>query len=456
MKILLLFLIIIHVYLWVLILNASSKKRNFIITGIMRISFLYDFILIIFPLFLYFIGIGDYSIQLRILFEIKFLLLGYLYHLIFLFSFLMFFKYFKFKECSYEKIQSNIPSIFVKFLQFISIITTFIYVTMALGFEFIGNPFFISVITIFWYSGFCFIVFLVYKSSSKKKILNLFLLFACILSLFIIAIKTGVRGRILWIPLLYIYIFLMTKQKILFSIKKLLIISLFIVLLIPSFYLFSFGEYRNDFANNIEFDELLSYLSNLMLDPKFLTEAFKNIFSIYVERSIGIINNYFLSIQYDFLDFKFIKIYKGLFMLFIPSEIYSDKPILGSPGMLHDMAMYKSMIYYNLDGLMGSVLASGHAFWELGYFGLTVYPLFYVSIIYCITSIKLPYFPYFNILIALIILGGLITDAFSTIFIPIYAILDIFFKSCLPLISLLFFIDFLLKPKKYSKKEYFK
>ena len=451
MKILLFFLILIHVYLWVLIFIVSNKKRNFILTGILRISVTYDFILIILPIFLYFIGNGDYTIQLSINFDIKFLVLGYVYHTIFLFSFLIFFKYFKFKECSFENFKSGIPSLFKKYLQFISIISTFIYTSLALGFNFIDNPFFISLITIFWYSGLCSIVILIYNNSSYKKILNYVLLSTCILSLFLISIKTGVRGRILWVPLLYFYITLISQNKILFTAKKLIVVGLFIAILVPSFVLFSFAEYRNKFANNVGLDELLNIYTNLMLDPTFLSESFKNIFSIYVERSIGIINNYFLSNQFDFSDIKFIKIYEGLFTLFIPSEFYPDKPILGSPGVLHDMAMYKSMIYYNLDGLMGSVLASGHAFWELGYFGLVLYPFFYVLILYGITSIKLPYFPFFNILIVLIILGGLITDAFSTIFIPIYAIIDVFFKSCLPLIILQFLIVFILKPKKIIK-----
>lgn len=456
MKILLLFLIIIHIYLWVLIFNVSSKKRNFIITGIMRISVLYDFILIIFPLFLYFIGIGDYSIQLSVIFDIKFLLLGYLYHIIFLISFLIFFKYFKFKECRLENLHSNIHSIFKKYLQFISLISTFIYFSIAFGFSYIENPFFISAITIFWYSGLCSIVILIYHNSTTHNYFNKLLLFICILCLFLISIKTGVRGRILWVPLLYLYITLISQKKIIFSAKKFVYVAFFLVILIPSFVLFSFAEYRNNFANNIRLNELFNFYIDLMLDSKFIFEAFKNIFSIYVERSIGVINNYFLSNQYDFFDFKFLKIYEGIFSLFIPSEIYPNKPILGSPGGLHDMAMYKSMIFYNLNGLMGSVLASGHAFWELGYFGLIIYPLFYVIIIFSLTSFKLPYFPYFNILIVLIILGGLITDAFSTIFIPIYAILDIFFKSCLPLIILFYLINFLLTPKKYRKKEYYK
>jgi len=445
MKILLLFLILIHIYLWVLVFRVSSKKRNFIITGITRISFLYDSILIIFPIFLYLIGIGDYSTQLRVNFTIEFLVLGYFYHLIFLFSFFIFFKYFKFKECSYENLKSGIPLKFKNYLQFISIISSIIYLSIAIGFPFIENSIFTSLITIFWYSGLCSIIILMYHNPSNKNILNKALLFICFISLFLISIKTGVRGRILWIPLLYLYITLISKKIILFKTKNLLLSALFIIILIPSFVLFSFAEYRNEFANSIGIDELVNSYSNLMLDPKFLSESFKNIFSIYVERSIGIINNYFLSNQYDFFDFKFIKIYNGIFTLFIPSEIYPDKPILGSPGLLHDMAMYKSMINYNLDGLMGSVLASGHAYWELGYFGLIVYPLFYVCILYTLTSIKLPYFPYFNILIVLIILGGLITDAFSTLFIPIYAIIDIFIKSCLPLIILQYFI---IKPPK--------
>ena len=451
MKILLLFLILVHVYLWVLIFKISNKKRNFILTGILRISLLYDFILVILPLFLYLFGIGDYTIQLRVNFNIKFLVLGYFYHTIFLFSFLLFLKYFKFTECSFENLKSGIPSLFKKYLQFISIISTLIYTSIAVGFNFIENPFFTSLITIFWYSGLCSIIILIYHNASYNTILNKFLLFICIVSLFLISIKTGVRGRILWIPLLYLYITLISQKKILLTTKKIVFVGLFTAVLVPSFVLFSFAEYRNEFANNVGYEELFNSYLNLMLDSKFLSESFKNILSIYVERSIGILNNYFLSNQYDFFDFKFIKIYNGLFSLFIPSEILPDKPILGSPGVLHDMAMYKSMIYYNLDGLMGSVLASGHAFWELGYFGLVIYPFFYVLILYSITSIKLPYFPFFNILVVLIILGGLITDAFSTIFIPIYAIIDIFLKSCLPLIILLFLIVHILKSKKFSK-----
>jgi hypothetical protein len=205
------------------------------------------------------------------------------------------------------------------------------------------------------------------------------------------------------------------------------------------------AEYRNDFANKLSILELFQSFKNLLFETPFFLDSFKKIFTIYVERSIGIINNYLLSIQYDFFDLKFLKIYEGFFSVFIPTELYVNKPILGSPGLVHDMAMYRSMVNYNSEGMMGSVLASGHAFWELGYFGLILYPFFYVVLLKILTSARLPYFPFLNILISLIILGGLITDSFSTLFIPIYAIIDIFLKSCIPLIIILYFLKYFFK-----------
>jgi hypothetical protein len=136
-----------------------------------------------------------------------------------------------------------------------------------------------------------------------------------------------------------------------------------------------------------------------------------------------------------------LKIYNGILTLFIPTELYLNKPILGSPGILQDMAMYKSMINYNLEGVMGSVLASGHAFWELGYIGIALYPIFYVFVIYSLSSFRLPCFPFFNVLFTFIILGGLITDAFSTVFIPIYSLIDVLIKTCIPVFILFLFYN---------------
>ena len=134
-------------------------------------------------------------------------------------------------------------------------------------------------------------------------------------------------------------------------------------------------------------------------------------------------------------------IYFGVLFVLVPSEIYLSKPILGSLGDLYDSAMYKSMIYYNTEGVMGSVLASGHAYWEFGYIGLLIYPYFYVLILHLLSSARLPFFPYLNVFIALILIGGLITDGFSTLFIPVYAINDMFIKSCLPILIFYYFYN---------------
>jgi len=276
---------------------------------------------------------------------------------------------------------------------------------------------------------------LITKKQSFKKypLLSKFALI-CLISLVIIGILTGARGRIMWVA------FLIAITGYLNSERKYLIIS--VVLLFIFLPLFSFlGGQKNLVAHSIltggRPSDLLQIIFEERIDISIVTEQNVSFLDSFAERAQGPRNSVVLYNLYDKGAGADPSIYLGAILFPVPRFFWSEKPIPGSlDGKDENSAVHKVMdIGYNLS-YMGPLLASAHAYWEGGWIAVFSYG-FITGLLWSFIFAFCERLPKnIAIIIALSFAASLLIDGFLTAFYPLYSFILIFWKWVMPTLFL--------------------
>lgn len=284
---------------------------------------------------------------------------------------------------------------------------------------------------VFWYMPLVVCAFLITKRGEfSVNPIRTFIAAIPILSLIVVGITSGVRGRIVWAVSLLLVAGIFNRQK------KVIAISLFVsVLLLPIFAVLGDKDTRGAMASSSSQLEIYSLVLEAGIknisNSEDMFDAFLESFSW---RAQGVRNSVTLYKDYDYGGGGF-KTYSGTFLAFIPRGIWPDKPMLGSLDHTEfESAMYKVMLLgYGEPGTMGPFLASAHAYWEGGWIWLVVAGLItglFWSFIFRYCS-RLP-----DIIAAVVIFtfgAALLIDGLLTMLAPLYSFIIRLWLSILPL-----------------------
>lgn len=272
------------------------------------------------------------------------------------------------------------------------------------------------------------------QSFRKYPLLSMFALI-CLISVVIIGILMGLRGRIMWVAsFIAIAGYLNSKRKYLF------ISVLLIVIILP---LFSFlgGQYRGMAAESLMSGgrplDLIKIILEEIKDKSIVAEQNMPFLDSFAQRAQGPRNSVVLYKLFEKGTGANPSVYLGSALFPVPRYFWPEKPI---PGSLDDnpenSAIYKVVdIGYNLP-YMGSLLASAHAYWEGGWIAVILYGfltglLWFWIFVFCS---KLP--EHLAWIIALSFLASLLIDGFLTALYPLYTYILIAWKYVIPTLVL--------------------
>lgn len=265
-----------------------------------------------------------------------------------------------------------------------------------------------------------------------------------------LVVVSGVRGRVLWVAEFVLLISIVKKRF-----KPLLLMIVLVVAFIP--------------LNNILVTQIRPISEEIAKEGGITNKAIINIISTIIkgvkeppskdnvniieslaERAQGPRNGVALINHHDNGYRPGLNLYNGAIFYFIP-RMMINRPVIGSPNQdFQDAAIFKIMElnYPDVSFItMGPVLASVHAYWEGGYFGVIVIAIlaslmWIVLIKFCYTQPKL-----FGVLVCLLCCCALLIDGFVTVFSPLYSLIAIFWKNLLPLFLFYFAYYKISRPK---------
>lgn len=285
---------------------------------------------------------------------------------------------------------------------------------------------------VFWYMPLVVCAFLITRRGElSANPVRFFLALLPLISLVVIGITSGVRGRVVWVISLLIVAGIFNRQK------KIIAISLAMaILFLPIFAALGDRDMRSTMASStssrteiytLVYEVGIKNISNSGEMMKAFLESFS-------WRAQGVRNSVILYKDFDQGGGGF-RTYTGALFAFIPRGVWPEKPMLGSLDHTEsESAMYKVMLVgHGEPGTMGPLLASAHAYWEGGWIWLVVAGLitgvFWNSVFrYCR---QLP-----DIIAAVITLSfaaALLIDGLLTMLTPLYAFIIRFWLSLLPL-----------------------
>lgn len=288
---------------------------------------------------------------------------------------------------------------------------------------------------VFWYMPLVVCSFLITRRKEfSTNFVRFFLAIIPLISLVVIGITSGVRGRIIWAISLLLVAGIFNRQK------KIIAICLTVaILFLPIFAVLGDRDTRGAMASSITsrseiytlvYEAGIENISNSSEMMKAFLESFS-------WRAQGVRNSAVLYKDFDHGGGGF-KTYLGAPFALIPRGVWPEKPMLGSLDHTEfESAMYKVMLMgHGEPGTMGPLLASAHAYWEGGWIWLVVAGLitgiFWNAVFrYCR---KLP-----DIIAAVITLSfaaALINDGLLTMLTPLYAFIIRFWLSLLPLLCI--------------------
>lgn len=284
---------------------------------------------------------------------------------------------------------------------------------------------------VFWFSTLIACAFIVTKRGefSSRPVLTI-LAAIPLISLVVIGLTLGVRGRIIWAVSLLLIAGIFNGQK------KFIAFSLIVaILLLPVFAALGDRETRGIIESNSSRTEKLTLVYDLgtqnLTDYQELLEGFLDSFAW---RAQGLRNSVILFQDFESGGGGFMT-YLGTIFAPVPRVFWAEKPMLGSlDHTVNESAMYKVMLLgHGEPGTMGPYLASAHAYWEGGWIWLVVAGLitglFWNMIFYYCRQLP-------DSIAAIIILtfaAALLTDGLLTMLAPLHAYIIRCWLSLLPL-----------------------
>lgn len=284
--------------------------------------------------------------------------------------------------------------------------------------------------SVFWYTPLvASAYFLTQKGGFRTAPFRTALASLPILSLVLIGVITGVRGRIVWA------ISLLVVMGIYHGRKKLIAVSLVLsLLMIPLFAILGGADIREAGSSGATQLEIIGKLyesgKESVADYGALTDLF--LYS-YAWRAQGVRNSATLYQDHDHGGGGFSS-YLGSVFVPVPRLIWEKKPMIGSQDHTElQSAMYKVMdLAYGAPDQMGPMLASSHAYWEGGWIWLIcagVITGLMWNVIFRFTA-HLP-----RSLAAVVIFtfaAAHMVDGLLTMMIPLYAAINAMWLSILP------------------------
>jgi hypothetical protein len=285
---------------------------------------------------------------------------------------------------------------------------------------------------VFWYTPLVVCAFLITKRGALSiNPLQTLLATIPLLSLGVISLTTGIRGRIMWAISLLLIAGIFNRQK------KIIAISLVIaILMLPIFAVLGNLEIRGAKESGASQTEIITFLYETgkknIHDYKELRDVLLDSFAV---RAQGLRNSVTLYQDYDH-DGGGFKTYSGALFAFVPRLLWPEKPMLGSLDHTEfESATYKVMEWgYGEFGTMGPILASAHAYWEGGWIWLIVAGLItglFWNFVFRYCS-HLP--DIFAAIIIFTFAAALLIDGLLTMLVPLYSIIIRCWLSLLPLL----------------------
>lgn len=252
-----------------------------------------------------------------------------------------------------------------------------------------------------------------------------------------LAVVTGVRGRIVWVSE---FVFLVAVYKRQF--KPMLYIAVLALIFIP--------------INNVLVTQIRPITEEIAKEGGITNEALINIGQTLIkgysekntdkesgsfiksiqERAQGPRNSIMLMREYDNGNSPGLNLYNGAIFYFIPRSVF-NRPVIGSfTSNYKDAAMFKVMdLNYPVTTIlnMGPFLASAHAYWEGGYWGVIVIALCCATLWLLIFRFAYSKPSLFGLLVCLLFACSLLIDGLISVFTPLYSIIALFWKNFLPL-----------------------
>lgn len=217
---------------------------------------------------------------------------------------------------------------------------------------------------VFWFTPLVVCAFVVTKPGNfRDHTLIAILASVPLISLILIGVSTGVRGRIVWT------ISLLILGSVYNGRKKLVGVGILLALmLVPIFSILGSADIRDSSNTGSSQIEVVGKLYELGKDNVADFGTLTDVFMLsYAWRAQGVRNSVTLYQDYENGGGGF-NSYIGAIFVPIPRAIWSEKPLVGSQDRTEvGSAMYKVMeLAYGAPEQMGPMLASAHAYWEGG------------------------------------------------------------------------------------------
>jgi hypothetical protein len=274
------------------------------------------------------------------------------------------------------------------------------------------------------------------QSFRKYPLLSIFALI-CLISVVLIGLLMGLRGRIMWVAsFIAIAGYFNSRKKYLFTSVLLLVVFL------PLFSFLGTQQFRSMVAETLYVSggRTLDLIKLFFEQRKAIVgENNQNVTFLdsFAQRAQGPRNSVVLYKLYEEGSGADLSIYSGSVFFPVPRFFWPEKPIPGSwDGNSENSAVYIVVnIGHNLP-YMGSLLASAHAYWEGGWFAVILYGLltgllWFWIFVFCS---KLP--KHLAWIIALSFTASLLIDGFLTALYPLYTYILIAWKYVMPILVL--------------------
>ena len=279
------------------------------------------------------------------------------------------------------------------------------------------------------------------QSFRKYPILSTFALI-CLISIVLIGLFLGLRGRIMWVvSFIAIAGYFNSRKK--YLIKSILLLAL----VLPLFSFLGGQQFRSTIAeismsggSTLDFAKLFIEQRKNAASDSSQNMAFLDSFA---ERAQGPRNSVVLYKLYEEGSGADLSVYLGSVLFPVPRYFWPKKNIPGSSDdNPENSAVFKVVdIGHNLP-YMGPLLASAHAYWEGGWiavilFGILTGMLWLGIFVFCK---KLP--EHLGWIIALSFLSSLLIDGFLTALYPLYSFILIAWKYVMPVLVLYGALEF--------------
>jgi len=248
-----------------------------------------------------------------------------------------------------------------------------------------------------------------------------------LLSLLLVGLTIGLRGRFMWVISLLVITGILNRQ-----IKFVALGVAIGIVLVPLFAFFG-GAYRStakdEFMTGPARREMFARVyeegkSRVMSDLKQMGDEFLNALAF---RAMGPRNSAVLYQQYDKGNGAGFTTYLGTIFFPLPKLVWPEKPLAGSTdGTLSSSAVYKVMELGHGDNYasyMGPILASAHAYWEGGW-GWLVAAGFITGLLWNVIFNLCRRLPEnMAAVVALTFTAALLIDGMLTMLAPLYALI---------------------------------